>query len=63
MHLLNECEYSKMVWRKLGITDMPLPNLLGLMLRYSELEKRNNITVQLVFPKQVLPLNALNSGL
>jgi hypothetical protein len=63
MHLLNECEYSKMVWRKLGITDMSVANCQGLMLRYSELKIRNNITVQLVFPKQVLPLNALNSGL
>jgi hypothetical protein len=46
-----------------GVTDMSIDNCQGLMLRYSELEIRSNITVQLVFPKQVLPLNALTSGL
>jgi hypothetical protein len=51
-HLLNECEYSKMVWRKLGITDMSITNLLGLTLRRSELEIRRNV-IALVFRKQL----------
>jgi hypothetical protein len=37
MHLLNECEYSKMEWRKLGITNMTVPNMLGLALKRGEL--------------------------
>jgi len=54
-HLLNECEYSKMLGRNLGITDMSVTNLLGPTLRRSELEIRSNIIAQLVFCKQVLP--------
>ncbi len=37
------------------ITDMSVPNLLGLALRPRELEMRCDITAQLVFHKQVLP--------
>ncbi len=44
-----------MVWRLLGITDMSVPNLLGLTLRRSELEIRSDIIAQLVFRKHVLP--------
>jgi hypothetical protein len=59
MNLLNECEYSKMVWRKLGITGMTVPNLLGLMLRHSEIEIRSVIIAQLVFRKHALSPNVL----
>jgi len=55
----NECEYSKMVWRKLGITDITVPNLQDLKLRCSELEIRSDIIAQLVFHKQVLPSDVL----
>ncbi len=41
-----------MVWRKLGIKDMSVTNLLALTLRHSELEI---IIEQLIFHKQVLP--------
>jgi hypothetical protein len=54
IYLLNERECSEMVWRKLGITDMALPNLLGLMLKHDEWEIRSDIIAQLVFHKQVL---------
>ncbi len=59
MHLLNECEYSKMVLGKLGITYMTVPNLLVLSLRRSELEIRCDIIAQLVFHKQILLLDVL----
>jgi hypothetical protein len=59
MHLLNECEYSKMVLGKLGITDMTVLNLLGLTFRPSELEIRCDIIVQLFFCKQILPPDVL----
>jgi len=49
----NVCEYSKMVRRKLGITDMSVPNVIGLALRHGELEIRSDIIAQLVFCKQV----------
>jgi hypothetical protein len=48
-----------MVWRKLGITGMPVPNLLSLPLRGSELDIRSNIIAQLVFCKQVFPPDVL----
>ncbi len=48
-----------MVWRKLGITDMALPNLLGLTLKHDEWEIRSDIIAQLVFHKQVLLLDVL----
>ncbi len=51
-HLLDEFEYSKMVFWKLGITDMTVPNLQSLTLRHSELEK-SDIVAQLVFHKEV----------
>ncbi len=47
-------EYSKMVWRKLAITDMSVTNLLGITHKLSELEIRSDIIPQLVFHKQVL---------
>jgi hypothetical protein len=53
MHLLNECDYSKMIWRKLGITDMSVPNLLGIVLQHSELEIRSDIIAQLVLHNYV----------
>jgi hypothetical protein len=59
MHLLNDCEFSKMVWRKLRTTDMSVPNLLGPTLRRIELEIRSAIIAQLVFCKQVLLPEAL----
>jgi len=37
------------------MADMLVPNLLGLMLRCSELEIRSDIIAQLVFCEQVLP--------
>jgi hypothetical protein len=43
-----------MVWRKLGITDMALPNVLGLTLKHDELKTKSDIIAQLVFHKQVL---------
>jgi hypothetical protein len=63
MHLLNKCEYSKMVLGKLGITDMTVPNLLGLTFRPSELEIRCDIIAQLVFHKQILLLDVLNKAM
>jgi hypothetical protein len=54
MHLLNECECSKMVWRILRITDMTVHNLLSLVLKHNELEIRSDIIAQLVVHKQVL---------
>jgi hypothetical protein len=59
MHLLNECDYSKMAWRKLGILDKTVPNLLGLMLKHSELQIRSDIIAQLDFHKQCLPPDVL----
>jgi hypothetical protein len=59
MHLLNDCEFSKMVWRKLRTTDMSVPNLLLLTLRRSELEMRSTMLVQLVFCKLDLLLDVL----
>ncbi len=58
-HILNECECSKMVWQKLGTTDMSVTNLLDLTLRHSELELRSIIIAQIVFCKQVLPPDVL----
>jgi hypothetical protein len=46
----------KMVWRKLGKTDMSVTNLT---LRHSELEIRGDIIAQLVFCKLVLPPDVL----
>jgi hypothetical protein len=63
MHLLNKCEYSKMVLGKLGITDMTVPKLLVLSLRPSELEIRDEIIAKLVFRKQILPLDVLTKVL
>jgi hypothetical protein len=54
LHLLNECEYSRVVWRLFGLTDMTIPNLLGLTLRRSELDIRNDIIAEQVSHKQVL---------
>ncbi len=48
-----------MEWRNLGITDMTVPNLLGLTLKSNELEIRNDIIAQLVFHKQGLPSDVL----
>jgi hypothetical protein len=39
--------------RKLAITDMSAPNLLGHMLRHDELEIMSDIIAPLVFHKQV----------
>jgi hypothetical protein len=47
------------VWRKLGITDISANNLLGIMLRLSELEIRSDIIAQLVFGQLVLPPEVL----
>jgi hypothetical protein len=58
-HLLNGCEDSKMIWRKLGITDSLVPNLIGLTRRRSELEIRSDFIAQLVFCKQELPWDVL----
>ncbi len=41
------------------IRDMPVTNLLGITLKCSELEIRNDIIAQLVFHKQVLPPDVL----
>ncbi len=57
--MLDEFEYSKMVFRKLGITDMTVPNQQSLALRCSELQKRSDIVTQLVFHEQVLPPDVL----
>jgi hypothetical protein len=42
----------------MGIANMTLPSLLGLMVKHSELENRSGIKAQLVFHKQVLPPGA-----
>ncbi len=49
---INECEYSKMVWRTLGVTDMSVLNLLDLTIRCSKLEIRSDVNAQTVFHKQ-----------
>jgi hypothetical protein len=41
------------------MTDMSLPNLLGLTFRCSELEIRSDIIEQLVFRYQILPPDVL----
>jgi hypothetical protein len=41
---------------------MTVPNLVGLMLRHSELEIRSDIITQLVFCKHVLPPDVLTRG-
>ncbi len=41
------------------MTDMTIPNLLGLTLRHSELEIRSDIITQLVFRLPVLPPDVL----
>jgi hypothetical protein len=58
--LLIESEYLKMVCRKLGVRDISVTNLLGLMLKDSELEIRGDVIAQRVFCKQVLPPVACN---
>jgi hypothetical protein len=47
-----------LLWRKLGIKDMSVPNLLALTLKYNKLEIRSDIIAQLVL-KYVLPPDSL----
>ncbi len=53
LHTIFEYSHSKMVWRKLGITDMSVQSPLDHMIRCSELEIRSDVMAQSVFHKQV----------